>query len=167
MNILVSRRSALIGAAALTILAACTNADGTKMSARQVLQDAVRIAKGAVSLAKILLAGFDANCAQNPASNICTNAVIVAAVLIGRPALIVLGDALSAADAALANNTTPEDAIGTALGKLLSAQQHVQDLIDALADKKTAQNSRMDFDDVRFQAQRLGITPASLAFLPR
>lgn len=150
-----SRRSALIGAASLILMAACANPDGTKMTTRQILQSAVRVAKGAVSFAKILVAGFDSNCVRNPSSSLCTNAVILAVLAIGRPALVVIDDALIAAAAAIKDDTSTEERLGNALGNLLASQDDVQKLIDALADKKTAQRYRDDYEAVRQQAQRI------------
>lgn len=164
---LVSRRSALAGVAAVLTLAACTNADGTKMTTRQVLQNAVRIAKGAVSFATILITGYESNCTRQPTSSLCTNPIIVAAVATGKLGLAVLSDALQVASAALADNTSTDQRLGDALGNLLASQDDVQKLIDALANKKTAQRYRLDLDEVRFQAQRIGVSATSLALLPQ
>lgn len=167
MLTLVSRRSALAGFAALPVLgllAACKNPDGTPMTTRQILQAAVRVGNGSVSLAKVLIAGYKANCAQNPSSFLCSNAVVVAIVATAELGLPVLQAALTAAEAALDDTLATEERIGTALGTLLGAQKDIDALIERLGNDDDAKTLLQQSRAVREQAQFAGYVQS--AYVP-
>jgi len=135
MTLMLSRRSALAGAAA-SLLAACTTPDGTKKSARDLLESAVRIARRLVSAGKVAATLYRTNCANRPDSKLCTNATIQLAVTTGEGALRIAEAALSAAEAALNDAGSTEERIGEALGHLLSAQDDIEAMIDRLGEQK-------------------------------
>jgi len=152
-----------LGVSSPPLLSGCAQDGGLKPSAREKLTEVIGVARTAKSSARVFVMGFKAFCADATETKACVAGMPIAELI--DSGLVVLGSALDAAQAALADSTSTDAKLAEVMNSLLSAKADVKKLVGQIEDMQSGELPDGTGKALQATSASLDDSPDSLAYV--